>query len=312
MNELDNKKTELELENSANLTKSEEEIDKNGTVSEQNVSIVDKSQNNDAIKSNKNEVIVAKQTVEQNEQMPQAKDNEAIAAEKTPSNDNLVSETEKKPKKEKKTKLQKWFNRMRRWHKYVIRLVFPYKKVGHTEIFDDRNYIIVGNHKSIMDVVPAAICVKQPVHFMAKKELWDKKLGRWFANKCECIQVNRDGADVRAMMMALKLLKSGETICIFPEGTRNKSDDIFLPFKSGAAALSIKTKTPILPIVQVKKIKPFKRAYFYYGEPFEFSQYYGKKITDDDIKVCDEKLRQVLLEMYLELEEKISKKSKQK
>lgn len=311
MNELDNKNV-LELEKSADIIKSKDKTVEDDSTAEQSVSIVDKSQNIDATKSNKNEVVVAKQAVEQNEQTSQAMDNVTTAAEKTINKEDLVSKTEKSSKKEKKTKLQKWFNTMRRWHKFVIRLVFPYKKVGHTEIFDDRNYIIVGNHKSIMDVVPAAICVKQPVHFMAKKELWDKKLGRWFANKCECIQVNRDGADVRAMMMALKLLKNGETICIFPEGTRNKSDDIFLPFKSGAAALSIKTKTPILPIVQIKKIKPFKRAYFYYGEPFEFSEYYGKKITDDDIKVCDEKLRQVLLNMYLELEEIISKKSKEK
>lgn len=219
-----------------------------------------------------------------------------------------VKNTEKAKKKP--TKLEKWFKTMRRFYAVLMRPFLRIKRLGHTEKFNDRAYIYVGNHKSVMDVVPVAISLDKSVHFMAKKELQQKRLGKWFTNKCECIIVNRDGSDVRALMLAMKYLKNGESVCVFPEGTRNKTDEIFLPFKSGAAALAIKTKTPIILMIQVKKIKLFRRNYFYFDEPFEFTEYYDKKLTDEDIKEADEKLRTKMLELYLMLQEKLGVKDK--
>lgn len=210
----------------------------------------------------------------------------------------------------KRAKLEKWFATMRRIHAVFIKPFFPYTQLGHTEKFNDGAYIIVGNHKSVLDVIPAALCTNKPVHYMAKKELAEKRLGRWFTKKCDCILVNRDGSDVRAIMQAMKYLKNGEIICIFPEGTRNKTEDVFLPFKSGAAALSIRTKTPIIPMIQYTKIKAFKRSYVYYGEPFELSEYYDKKLTDEDIKEADEKLKLHMLEIFNQLKEYVLSKNK--
>ena len=212
-----------------------------------------------------------------------------------------ANKTDKKSgKKDKKgrTKLEKWFITMKRVHAVFIRPFFPFTKLGHTENFNDRAYIIVGNHRSVLDVVPAALCTDNPVHYMAKKELAEKRIGRWFTRKCECILVSRDGTDVRAVMQAMKYLKNGENVCIFPEGTRNTTEDVFLPFKSGAAALSIKTKTPIIPMLQYTKIKAFKRSYIYFGEPFEFTDFYDKKLTEEDIKAADEQLKLHMLEIF--------------
>lgn len=218
-------------------------------------------------------------------------------------------ENQPDPKKKKLTKYEKWFRFMHRIHHIIIKPFYPYKKYGHKQPFNDRAYIIVSNHKSMMDVVPAAVATDRPVHFIAKKELWDSKFGKWFAVKCECIPVSRDGNDVRAMMQAMKYLKNGENVCIFPEGTRNKSEEIFLPFKSGAAALAIKTKTPIIPMIQYrKKVKPFRKAHILYGEPFEFTEYYGKKLTPEEIEECDEALRQRMLALYTEIERTVNKK----
>lgn len=225
-----------------------------------------------------------------------------------------VDEVTVKQKKHKKklTKLEKWFRFMRRVHKALYWFLLPYKKYGHTERFNDRSYIIVGNHRSVLDVIPAALATDKPVHYMAKKELFEKGIAKWFTKKCECIPVNRDGNDVRAIMQAMKYLKEGSVVCIFPEGTRNKTDDLFLPFKSGATALSIKTKTPIIPMLQLKKIKLFRKSHIYYGEPLEFKEYYDKKLTQEDIDRADEILLKKLEEAYHELENLTAKKSKKK
>lgn len=217
-----------------------------------------------------------------------------------------------KNKKKKLTKLEKWFRSMRRFYFSVLRIFIPIKRLGHKEQFNERAYIFVANHLSVLDVIPVASSLDKPVHFMAKKEIANKRIGKWFATKCECILVNRDGSDVRAVMLAMKYLKNDESICIYPEGTRNKTEEIFLPFKSGAATLSIKTKTPIIMMVQCKKMRVFRRNYFYYSEPFEFTEYYDKKLTEQDIAEADEKLRQKMLEIYYQLTDTIKNKKKSK
>lgn len=213
--------------------------------------------------------------------------------------------------KKKLTKFEKWFRFMHR-AKRVLYPFFPYKKHGHKQPYDDRNYIFVGNHYSLLDVIILAVATTKPVHFIAKKELWKKGLMKKFVIKCECIPVSRDGTDVKAIMQAMKYLKNGENIVIFPEGTRNKSKEPFLPFKSGAAALSIKTKTPIVPVVQIIKLRFARKAHAYYGEPIEFSEYYDKRLTEEDIAKCDEVLREEMLKLRETLAAELDKKGKKK
>lgn len=213
-----------------------------------------------------------------------------------------------KKEKQKLNAVSKWFRTLRRAVPFLYRPIFPYKKYGHTELFTDRAYIFVGNHLSVLDVVFPAISTNRAVHFMAKKVLFEKGLMKWFVNKCECIPVNRDGTDVKAVMQAMKYLKAGENVVIFPEGTRNKTSERFLPFRGGATAISIKTKTPIVPMVQVKKIRIFRKAHVLIGEPMEFTEYYDKRLTEEDIQKCDDLLRDKLSEMYDELTEILAKK----
>ena len=74
--------------------------------------------------------------------------------------------------------------------------------------------------------------------------------------------------------------------------------------------MSIKTRTPIIPIVQIKKIKAFRKSKVFYGEPFEFSDYYDKKITAEDIEECDGILLNKFNELYAELESVTDKRKK--
>ena len=85
--------------------------------------------------------------------------------------------------KVKPTKFEKWFNKLHRWERTVYRPFFPYKKFGHTQPFDDRSYIFVGNHYSIFDVVFTATATTRPVHFIAKQDLFKKRLMKKFVTK---------------------------------------------------------------------------------------------------------------------------------
>lgn len=206
--------------------------------------------------------------------------------------------------KEKPTKLEKFFKKLHFFERHLYRKVFPYEKHGNLKKYNEGPLIIIGNHYSVLDVVYPCLLTDRPIHFMAKQELWKGGLMKKFVIKCECIPVKRDGSDVQALKDAMRYLKSGGVVNIFPEGTRNHSYADLLPFHSGAAALSIKMKTPIIPIVQIKKLKPFHKSHIIYGDPIEFKQFYNKKITKEDIEACDKQLRDALINMRLAFIEK--------
>ena len=188
-------------------------------------------------------------------------------------------------KKRKMTKLEKWFRTLRRVY-FSVSWLMPNTKYGCQKKFNDRSYLIISNHKSVLDVIPPVLVTDKPVYYMAKKEIFDKRIGK------------------------MKRLKEGSVVCIFPEGTRNKTEEMFLPFKSGAASLAIKTKTPIIPIVHIRKITFFRRIKFYCGEPFELTEFYDKKLTQEDMERADGILLQKMTELYCELKNLTSKKKK--
>ncbi|MCD8294233.1 MAG: 1-acyl-sn-glycerol-3-phosphate acyltransferase [Clostridia bacterium] len=216
----------------------------------------------------------------------------------------------KKPRKE-WTKLEKWFRTLHHLQ-HIWNIFLPLKKHGHREYYNDGAYIIVGNHHSMCDVVPTAMSSYRPVHFMAKQEIWNVKPGAWFCEKSDAFPVARDGSDFKAMVKAMKLLKDGEMVAIYSEGTRNKTKEIFLPLKSGAASLAIKTRTPIIFCMQLSKMKSFRTHHVYYSEPFELSQYYGKKLTPELIAEADSVILEKMYENYFILDEEVNGKKDRK
>lgn len=210
-----------------------------------------------------------------------------------------MSKKEKKAK-QKPSKLEKFFKKLRFFVKHVVSVFYPFELHGNLTIYEDTPLICTGNHYSYLDVIFPFFVTDQPIHFIAKQELNDNGgLMKWFVNKCECIFVKRDGSDVKAIKDSMRILKAGGVINIFPEGTRNHSYKELLPFKSGAAALSIKTQTPIVPIVKVTRLKPFRKSHVIIGDPIEFKQYYGKKVTKEQIDECDNTLREAMTNMRL-------------
>lgn len=203
---------------------------------------------------------------------------------------------------ERAKKLRKTFDMLRRLEKIIYRPLFPYKKHGNLTRHNDGPLIIIGNHYSIWDVVPAAMATDRAIHFMAKDELGKVKIGNWnigeaALNWLQCIPVKRDGSDVQAVKTCLRYLKNGEVVNIFPEGTRNHSYDEFLPFKGGAATLAIKTHAPIVPVIEVERIRLFHCVDVIYGDPIYLTKYYGKRLTADEIEKVDEWLRSVMMNM---------------
>lgn len=137
-----------------------------------------------------------------------------------------------------------------------FKLFFHPKIIGRENIPETGGVILAGNHRHIFDPCMPIISTKRPVHYMAKKELFSGIFG-WFFKLVGCIPVDRGHDNTLAKNEAIKVLEEGEVLGIFPEGTRNKTNDILLPFKYGAVSMSKKTNAYIVPFAITGKYKLF-------------------------------------------------------
>ena len=197
----------------------------------------------------------------------------------------------------------------------VYRILKPCRFYGEKKVKDGA-CVYVSNHRVMFDIAYPAMTTWEGLHYIPKKSLTEVPIVRGLIKIFKAIPVNRDGNDVRALLDCFKCLKNGEKVVVFPEGKRNKTDEIFLPFKGGAAVMAIRTKSPIVPIVVYTKPRFFRCTHILIDKPFELSEYYDRKLTEDEIAEADEKLRQHMLQMYHAhteyLQAKKDKKNKKK
>ncbi len=88
-----------------------------------------------------------------------------------------------------------------------------------------------------------ALAADQPLHFLAKEELWRTRVGAWLADAYGAIPVARGRGDRTALARAAALLEGGEAVAIFPEGTVRGG-----VWSRGAARLALATGTPLVPV----------------------------------------------------------------
>lgn len=193
----------------------------------------------------------------------------------------------------------------------IFYILKPFRTFGHRKVKDGA-CIYIGNHYTIFDPVYMAITTWEGVHFIGKRENFEAPVLGSFMRWVKAIKVNRDGNDVRALLDGLKCLKNNEKIALFPEGTRNKTSEELLPFRHGAALMAIRAKVPIIPVVIYDRPKFFKCAHIIYGEPIELTEYYDKKVTEQDYQAADEKLRARILDIKREHKEFLENKKKGK
>ena len=197
----------------------------------------------------------------------------------------------------------------------VLFLTWPFLrfKVYGKENMPKGQCVVVGNHFAILDVVHLARQTKEQLHFIAKKEIYESKFLAWLCNKLGAFPVDRDGADATAVLKGLKILKAGKKLAIFPEGTRNKVNDEVQEIKGGTGVFALKTKSKIVPCIQLKKARLFRTNYMIIGQPFELSEFYGQKLSDDVVEKMGAVIRNRMMELHHELKEIVAnRKNKHK
>lgn len=162
-----------------------------------------------------------------------------------------------------------------RLYKFCYLLMWPFVSLRYwTRVKGRENIapggaILCGNHSSNIDPVLLGYSYtrRTHVHFMAKAELFKiPVLGR-IIHAIGTFPVERDKSDVNAIKTAMKYLKSGEKIAMFPEGTRIM-DENNTRAKTGAVIIAVRSNVPVVPIYIARKKKWFKRIPIVIGKPY--------------------------------------------
>ena len=147
---------------------------------------------------------------------------------------------------------------------------FPLKVKGLENVPSEGAVILCANHVTLADPVLMASVVKQPVRYMAKKELFQ---ARWFGSFLRHIgafPVNRGEADIGAVRHSIALLQEGLCLGIFAQGTRRRKNMAEPAMNTGVALIAIRSKAPVVP-VRIEPYHIFGRVRMTFGQPMDFS-----------------------------------------
>lgn len=195
----------------------------------------------------------------------------------------------------------------------ILNVFTPIKKLGYKEQPFDGGTMVVSNHISNFDVFVVARCFKNQSYFLCKKEMFEKKFPAFVIKKCGGLEINREKPEFSEIKECLKILKEKKRLVVFPEGTRNKSNDgNLLEIKGGSAMFAFKTQSRIIPMYIAGKSKIFKKSYVYIGEPFDFSEFYGQKFNQESSEKMSEIIRDKILECKSKFEDYINNKKLKK
>lgn len=86
--------------------------------------------------------------------------------------------------------------------------------------------------------------------------------------------VGHNGGDIKTIKWSVTKLRQGNLVGIFPEGTRNRTQELLLPFEEGAALIAGMAKVPVIPASIKTTYKLWSKCKVVYGEPLFFEEYY--------------------------------------
>ncbi|MFL5734951.1 MAG: lysophospholipid acyltransferase family protein [Chloroflexia bacterium] len=180
----------------------------------------------------------------------------------------------------------------------LFRTFWPLRIEGREHVPREGAAVIVSNHLSLIDPFVVGYGSDRPVSFMGKQELFRVPVLRFWIRKLGSFPVDRSRRDPAALRTALTLLKNGELLGMFPEGTRSTTGEM-LELRAGAARLAARTRAPIIPAAVIntdhalpkgKFIRP-ARIGVRFGPAFELTELYGRNDKGDEMERALEMIR---------------------
>ena len=190
--------------------------------------------------------------------------------------------------------------------RFILKLAgVTYEVQGLENIPRDRAVLYVGNHRSYFDIVMGYTTVPAPTGFIAKKEMIGIPLLSQWMVQMNCLFLDRSNIKegLKTILTGIEKVKGGISMWIFPEGTRNKSEDPadLMEFHEGSLKIAEKSGCPVIPVAITGTDDVFERhipwirkshVIIEYGEPI-----YLKELPLDKKKFPGAYTREIISEM---------------
>jgi 1-acyl-sn-glycerol-3-phosphate acyltransferase len=176
----------------------------------------------------------------------------------------------------------------------LFRLVYRVKVIGKENEVLDKPYIVCANHTSLMDVVVLVISFKGQIRFMAKKEIFSVPILRSFVKAMGAFPVDRKKGDVAAIKKTLEILKDGDRLGIFPQGTRRPYENPRdTEVKDGVGMIASRSGVGVMPVyIKTKKgkLRLFRKTRIIIGEYISPEELTVEVTGRDKYKAVTEKI----------------------
>lgn len=129
---------------------------------------------------------------------------------------------------------------------------FRLERQGREHARSDGGLVVASNHRSFLDpfVIGALLPWRRQIQFVAKVELFEKRLQGWVLNRLGAFPIRRGQSDEMAVETARLAVERGGTVVIFPEGTRIRRGSLSRP-KRGVGRLALETGAPVMPVAVI-------------------------------------------------------------
>ncbi|MEB3100805.1 lysophospholipid acyltransferase family protein [Ferviditalea candida] len=130
--------------------------------------------------------------------------------------------------------------------KVLLTLTLKIEMVHQEKLPASGGYVLAATHKGWLDVLCMGRLIEpRPIHYMAKKELFEKPLIRALLTRINAFPVNRENPGPSAIKLPVQLLRKDQIVGIFPAGTRGGESQ---QLKMGAVTIAFKAGVPIVPV----------------------------------------------------------------
>ena len=135
--------------------------------------------------------------------------------------------------------------------KVLPKTLVPYIRMsveGQDNVPDEAPVIFAANHLSFIDSIVLPLSVPRPIYYLAKADYFESWRTRWFFRAAGCVPTKRDkGAGTGALETGVEILRSGDPIGIYPEGTRSPDGRLYRG-KTGPVRMALEAEVPIIPV----------------------------------------------------------------
>ena len=165
----------------------------------------------------------------------------------------------------------------------VGKVAFDFKVYGRENLIEEGGAILASNHQSYLDPPCIGMACRNDIYYLARNTLYQRPLIGPLLQRLNTVPVDRDRGDVSSIKTIIRLLRSGQRVIIFPEGTRS-SDGKLQPARAGLGMIIAKTLAPVVPVRVFGSYEALPRAGGLKFRPVSVVVGKPMRFTEDDAK----------------------------